>query len=279
MATYAIGDIQGCYKQLRLLLEKVDFDPETDRLWSVGDLVNRGPKSLKTLRFLKNLGSSFTAVLGNHDLHLLALYYKAYSAGRKDDLISVMEAPDAAELCDWLRHLPLLYQQKLTTRFGEEEFVLVHAGLAPGWSLEQAKTLAGEVECALQGEHFFDYLKGMYGNKPDTWTDDLQGEERLRVITNYLTRSRFSKRNGKLDFSVKTGAETAPLGYRPWFEYQSISPACVILFGHWAALNGVTSMPNVYALDTGCVWGRCLSMLRLEDRQVFSVKCRELKAL
>ena len=277
MSTYVVGDIQGCYEQISRLLEKVNFDPGSDRLWSVGDMVNRGPQSLTTLRFLKSLGASFTAVLGNHDLHLIALAKKAYAAGRKDDLVDVLEAPDCEELITWLRHLPLIHHEDLTTDFGEEEFLMFHAGLAPDWTLEKALSLAKEVETALQGEHYFEYLQSMYGNKPDTWSEDLTGLERLRVITNYLTRARFSNRKGRLNFKVKTGAETAPIGYRPWFEHQSIDKQIILLFGHWAALNGITNMPNVYALDTGCAWGRCLTLLRLEDRQKFSVKCKELK--
>lgn len=281
MSVYVVGDIQGCYKQLTRLLDKVNFDPAADRLWSVGDLVNRGPKSLKTLRFLQSLGPAFTAVLGNHDLHLLALAKDAYSAGRKDDLNKVIEAPDCDELCDWIRHLPLIHEEQLETGFGMETFLMFHAGLAPQWNCEQAIGYAREVEAALRSEHYLDYLSAMYGNKPDTWQDELAGQERLRVITNYLTRARFCNRKGKLNFKVKTGAATAPVGYRPWFEYRTDhndeNNKRVLLFGHWASLDGVTNMPNVYALDTGCVWGRCLSMMRLEDRQMFSITCKDLK--
>ena len=277
MSVYVVGDLQGCYRQLSRLLDKVNFDPAGDRLWSVGDLVNRGPKSLKTLRFLYSLGDAFTAVLGNHDLHLLAIAMGAYNQGRKDHLEKVLAAPDCAMLCDWLRKLPLMHAETLSTQFGDEKFLMFHAGLAPGWSAEQALGYAGEVEQALRGDDCFSYLQNMYGNKPDTWDDSLQGMERLRVITNYLTRARFCKRKGKLDFMIKTGTSTAPVGYRPWFEFQTLSPEYVLLFGHWAALDGVTNMPSVYALDTGCVWGRCLTMLRLEDRQKFTVSCKSLK--
>lgn len=274
MSTFIIGDIQGCYRSLRQVLEKAGFNPETDRLWSVGDLVNRGPHSLKTLRYLKSLGNAFSAVLGNHDLHLLALYYGAYSAGRKDELQDILQAPDAAELCLWLRQLPLIHQESLPTQFGTESFIMVHAGMAPDWSLDQALALSAEVEAALKGDGCFDYLKHMYGNKPDSWSDSLCGAERLRVITNYFTRLRFCKRNGKMNFSVKTGTDTAPPGYKPWYTYQQLSSDNILLFGHWAALDGVTHKPRVYALDTGCVWGRSLTMMRLEDRQLFSVKCK-----
>lgn len=276
MSIYVIGDIQGCYEQLCRLLDSVRFDPATDRLWSVGDLVNRGPQSLSTLRFLHSLGDSLTAVLGNHDLHLLAIASGAYEQGRKDDLEQVLTAPDADRLFHWMRHLPLLHAESIETRFGHEQCLMFHAGLAPAWTRDQALSLAGEVETVLRSDDYRDFFRHMYGNSPDNWDDSLSGTERLRVITNYLTRARFCKRKGKLDFRVKTGAATAPEGYRPWFEYQTLSPEYVLLFGHWAALEGVTNMPNVYALDTGCVWGRCLTLLRLEDRQTFSTRCGEL---
>lgn len=276
MSIYVVGDIQGCYEQLSRLLDSVNFDSAADRLWSVGDLVNRGPESLRTLRFLHSLGDSLTAVLGNHDLHLLAIASGAYQQGRKDDLEQVLAAPDADRLLHWMRHLPLLHDESIETRFGNEQCLMFHAGLAPSWTREQALSLAAEVESVLRGDDYRDFFRQMYGNSPDLWEDSLSGTARLRAITNYLTRTRFCQRNGKLDFSVKSGPETAPVGYRPWFEFQTLSPEYVLLFGHWAALKGITNMNNVHALDTGCVWGRCLTLLRLEDRQTFSVNCGEL---
>lgn len=276
MSIYVVGDIQGCHEQLSRLLDSVNFDPAADRLWSVGDLVNRGPDSLGTLRFLRSLGDTLTAVLGNHDLHLLAIASGAYQQRDKDHLEAVLAAPDAEALCDWLRHLPLIHDESIETRFGSEHCLMFHAGLAPSWSRDQALSLAAEVETVLRSDACPDFLGQMYGNSPDNWDDSLSGIERLRVITNYLTRTRFCKPDGQLDFRVKGSPDTAPAGYRPWFEFQTLSPAYVLLFGHWAALDGVTNMTNVHALDTGCVWGRCLTLLRLEDRQTFSVNCGEL---
>lgn len=273
MAIYAVGDIQGCYDCLRRLLDRVKFDPATDRLWSVGDLVNRGPQSLDTLRFLKSLGDSFTPVLGNHDLHLLALAAGACKDGKKRSLLQILNAPDCHQLCEWIRQMPLLHCERVNTQRGTERFVMVHAGFAPAWKLKDAKRLAAEVETTLRGNNYKRYLKKMYGDLPDTWDESLTGMKRLRVITNYLTRMRFCNADGKLNMEIKTGARTAPKGYQPWYKLQAISQKNVIVFGHWATLNGVTNTHNVYALDTGCVWGRRLTVLRLEDRRKFSISC------
>ena len=273
MAIYAVGDIQGCYGCLRTLLDKVRFDPGADRLWSVGDLVNRGPRSLDTLRFLISLGPAFTPVLGNHDLHLLALATGAWTDGDRKTLRPVLDAQDRDALCQWLRGLAMLHHEEVETESGRRRFLMVHAGLAPSWSFAQAVGLAGEVEAALRGPDYLIFLEKMYGNTPDTWSEELSGMARLRVITNYLTRMRFCRADGKLNFSVKTGAETAPEGYRPWYEFVTLNRKMDILFGHWASLDGVTRRAGVHALDTGCVWGRRLTLLRLEDGRRFQVDC------
>lgn len=274
MTVYAVGDIQGCYDCLRRLLDQVRFDPGVDRLWSVGDLVNRGPKSLETLRFLKSLGSALTAVLGNHDLHLLALLSDAHRDGKRDSLEAVLAAPDRDALCEWLRHLPLLHRERLAVGNGDaDDFLLVHAGLLPTWDTAKAESLAAEVAQVLRGPDWRDFLVAMYGDQPDTWDDALDGNDRLRVITNVLTRLRFCDARGRLELRAKLGPETAPPGFRPWFDFPRPPDDPVILFGHWAALDGRTGKANIIGLDTGCVWGRRLTLMRLEDRRRFHVAC------
>lgn len=273
MAVYAVGDIQGCYDHLIKLLDKINFDPAKDRLWAVGDLINRGPDSLKTLRFLKALGPSFTSVLGNHDLHFMALATGAFDGGKKKTLKKLLAAPDCADLCEWVRQLPILHYEKLETDEGQQDFLMVHAGIAPGWGLNQALAYANEIEEVLRGDTYTSFLKKMYGDEPDIWHEGLTGMERLRVLTNYFTRIRFCNKETQLNLAIKTDASTAPEGYKPWYQYQKLSKEMVILFGHWATLNGVTDTENVYALDTGCVWGRCMTALRLEDKQIFCTDC------
>ena len=271
MTIYAIGDIQGCYKPLMKLLEKVSFRPGHDKLWCVGDLINRGPKSLDTLRFLQDIDDSVQIVLGNHDLHFLAIYHGCAPPRSKDTLEKLLAASDSAALSDWLRSKPLAHYDSVETRSGIQHYLMVHAGVAPKWSLQKTLNLAAEVELALQGPKFLEFLRGMYGDKPDRWSKHLIGMERLRVITNYLTRVRFCNEIGTMDLTVKEGPSFAPLGFRPWFEFERITPKTNIIFGHWAALEGITGKDHVYALDTGCVWGRELTMMRLEDHKLFSV--------
>lgn len=275
MAIYAVGDIQGCYDPLIRILDQVRFDPAQDRLWTVGDLVNRGPKSLKTLRFLKSLGSAFTSVLGNHDLHFIAMATGAFTEGNKSSLLQLLNAPDCIELCEWMRQFPLVHHEKVETDTAKRRFLMVHAGLAPGWKFKQVMAYASEVETALRGKNYKKFLKKMYGDKPDIWHENLKGMERLRIITNYMTRIRFCNKETQLNLAIKTGASTAPKGYRPWFEYQKLNKKMVILFGHWATLDGITNTHNIYALDTGCVWGRSLTMIRLQDLKIFRVKAAE----
>lgn len=271
MTTYAIGDIQGCYKPLIKLLTSINFNPATDKLWCVGDLINRGPKSLDTLRYLRDIDDAVEIVLGNHDLHFLAIFYGCAPVRNKDTLDKLLSAPDVEELSNWLRHKPLAHFDTIETSMGLQDYLMIHAGIAPQWSLQKTLDYAAEVELALQGEEFLKFLRKMYGDQPDRWDNTLTGMKRLRVITNYLTRVRFCSAEGTMDLNIKEGLAYAPEGYQPWFEYESVSRKTNILFGHWAALEGITGKERVYALDTGCVWGRELTLMRLDDKKLFSV--------
>lgn len=271
MSTYVIGDIQGCYKALKKILKKANFSPAEDKLWCVGDLINRGPKSLDTLRFLQDMDGSIEVVLGNHDLHFIALNEGCAPTKTKDTLKELLDAPDCQQLCDWLRHKPLAYYDTLPTNQGLENFLMIHAGVAPRWSLQETLDRAAEVEYALQHGDYQEYLRNMYGDEPIRWFDKMEGQDRLRTITNYLTRLRFCDDIGSLRLDIKEGLCAAPAGFKPWFEYEKITPATTILFGHWAALEGHTGKSHVYALDTGYVWGRDLTLMRLEDKETFVV--------
>lgn len=269
MADYAVGDLQGCLEPLKCLLEHVSFDPARDRLWLVGDLVNRGPESLETLRFLYGIKDSVICVLGNHDLHLLAASRKIDRLKKGDTLDDILQAPDRDQLLDWVR------QQKLMHYDAERNVAMVHAGIPPQWSLKKALKYAGEVEAALRDDALIEpFLNGMYGNEPAKWSGDLRGVTRLRVITNYFTRMRFCNRDGKLDLKGKEGIETAPPGYAPWFSHKQRKTKSVkIVFGHWAALEGRCDEPDVYALDSGCVWGGSLTMLNLDTFERHQCDC------
>lgn len=266
MAIYAIGDIQGCCVEFQQLLEQIRFDPAQDRLWLVGDLVNRGPDSLQVLRLVKSLGDSAITVLGNHDLHLLAVAEGAAELHRSDTLDEVLNAPDRDELLGWLRQQRLLH--------AEDGYVLVHAGLLPQWSVKQAVSLAHEVESALRGDDYASFLARMYGNAPHNWDSDLSGYKRLRVITNVFTRMRICTPQGEMEFKFKGEVEHIPPGYLPWFDVpKRKSHDATVIFGHWSAL-GLRIEPRVIALDTGCLWGGPMSAIRLEDRQLFQVSCQ-----
>src|SRR5690606_35185858 len=243
----------------------VAFVPGSDYLWSVGDYINRGPKSLETLRFLKSLGTSFTGVLGNHDLHFLAVASGANRGGKIKTLRPLLDAHDCAELFDWMRQQPMAHLQQLASPSGQYQYLMVHAGIVPGWTFSEALGYAREVEAALQGPDFMQFLEQMYGDQPDTWDRSLTGMERLRVISNILTRIRFCTAQGKLNLQVKSGLGTAPPDYQPWFAFQQLAADCKILFGHWATINGNTGRDDIIGLDTGCVWGRCMTVLRLDD--------------
>jgi len=265
MATYAVGDVQGCYAELRQLLDQVRFDPAHDRLWLVGDLVNRGSDSLAVLRFVKSLGDSAITVLGNHDLHLLAVAEGVAELNRNDTLNGILNAPDRDELLHWLRNQRLLHAQ--------DGYVLVHAGLLPQWSVAQAESLAREVEAALRGDSYATFLARMYGNSPHNWDDSLSGYKRLRVIVNAFTRMRICTTAGEMEFKFKGEVENIPTGYLPWFDIpKRASRDATVILGHWSAL-GLLNRKNVIALDTGCLWGGPMSAIRLDDRQLFQVAC------
>lgn len=263
MATYVVGDIQGCCKPLERLLAQVEFNPTHDCLWAAGDLVNRGPDNLGVLRLIKGLGESAKVVLGNHDLHLLAVNCGTRKLNRKDTIQDVLSAKDKEPLIQWLRKQPLIHCQG--------PWVMTHAGVPHIWSTAEAIQLAGEVSDALSGWQHRDFLTHMYGNTPSTWSPSLKGIDRLRTITNYLTRMRFVSITGELDLETKEGSDRAPPGVRPWFVYprKSDDQSRRFLFGHWAALEGKTGREGFYALDTGCVWGGHLTMMRLEDGQYY----------
>ena len=268
MATIAIGDVQGCYDQLLRLLERAGFDERRDTLWFVGDLVNRGPQSLETLRFVKGLGARAVTILGNHDLNLLAVAAGIRKPHRGDTNDAILAAPDRDELLAWLRHRNMMH--------AGGGYAMVHAGLLPQWSIRQALALAREVEAVLRGPDHGEFLKTMYGNEPLRWRDDLAGHDRLRIIVNAMTRMRLAAADGTLELNYKLGLETAPAGYFPWYDVPGrASRGTPILFGHWAAL-GLVMREDAVCLDSGCVWGRKLSALRLEDRQLFQLDCAEL---
>ena len=265
MATYAIGDIQGCMTALQRLLDHIKFDQAQDRLWLVGDLVNRGPHSLEVLRFVKQLGPSAVTVLGNHDIHLLALWSQITQLGRKDTLQPILSAPDAEELLHWLRFRPLLY--------AENGYTMIHAGMLPAWSMSQAVALAREVEKALQAENFKETLPTIYFRKTHNLSDDLSAEKRLGLTTNVLTRLRVCTHEGVPKFSFKGPPGEAPPGYFPWFQIPNrATQHDTIIFGHWSAL-GIVQEDHIIALDGGCVWGRELVTMRLEDHQLIRVPC------
>jgi bis(5'-nucleosyl)-tetraphosphatase (symmetrical) len=272
MATYAVGDIQGCLQPLQCLLERVDFNPDRDRLWSVGDIVNRGPSCLQTLRFLYAMRDNLDMVLGNHDLHLLAVAAGARPLGRSDTLHTILEAPDRDRLLDWLRQRPLLHS--------EQGFTLVHAGIPPQWSVAEARARAREVEAALQGRGCEDFLRDMYGNEPAVWSADLSGTTRLRVITNYFTRMRFCTAKGELDLDNKGAEPTSGQPLAAWFSHPNRKTrGDRIIFGHWAALEGKTGEYDVIGLDTGCVWDGALSMYCLETGQWYRCRCHNGRAV
>lgn len=268
MATIAIGDVQGCYDQLMRLLERARFDERRDTLWFVGDLVNRGPQSLETLRFVKGLGAHAVTLLGNHDLNLLAVAAGIRKPHRGDTNEPILAAPDREELLTWLRHRNMMH--------AGGGYAMVHAGLLPQWSINQALVLAREVEAVLRAPDHRVFLKAMYGNEPARWRDDLAGHDRLRIIVNAMTRMRLAAADGTLELDYKLGLDRAPAGYFPWYDVPGrASRGTPVLFGHWAAL-GLLMREDAVCLDSGCVWGRALSALRLEDRRLFQLECAEL---
>jgi bis(5'-nucleosyl)-tetraphosphatase (symmetrical) len=263
MSTYLIGDVQGCFTELKQLLDHINFDPCVDQLKFAGDIVNRGPQSLETLRFIKNLKAM--TVLGNHDLYLLIAGYGLLPLHQESTLQAVLAAPDKFELLEWLRQQPLFYCD------ADLNYCLVHAGIPPHWKISQALIYAGEAEKVLRGENFLDFLGNMYGNTPSQWQDSLCGMDRLRYIINALTRMRFCTEAGELDFENQL-SESTHEAYKPWYEWRKNDDMRVV-FGHWASLQGKTNKSGYYALDTGCVWKCSLTALRIEDGKLFSVRC------
>jgi len=266
MTIWAIGDVQGCAEPLARLVDAIDFDPVRDRLWFVGDLVNRGPDSAGVLRFVRRLGDAATSVLGNHDLHLLAVASGARPPRPDDTLASVLAAADRDELLDWLRRLPLVH--------AADGHVLVHAGLLPGWSVARALALSAEVQAALVGPQGDELLRCMYGGVPAAWEDHLTGWDRLRVIINATTRMRFCTPTGTMEFHHKGPPGKAPAGHLPWFQARGAWQAAHrAVFGHWSAL-GFHRDQHAVGLDTGCVWGGALSAFSLEGHRLVQVPAR-----
>lgn len=272
MAVYAIGDVQGCYEPLLRLLDKLHFDPDIDRIWLTGDLVNRGPHSVETLRHISTLGTAATTVLGNHDLTLLAVAEGHVKPGKKDTFYDVLDAPDAAELLAWVRGLPMLHHD---AGLG---FTMVHGGLSPHWDLAQALACAREVEAVLRGPGYPEFLAHMFGSEPRVWRDDLEGLPRLRHIVNVMTRMRFVFADGSLCYDQKGAPGSQPPDLMPWFEVPWRRNADLrIITGHWAAL-GYFRAPGIYALDSGCIWGQHLTAFRLDAHDVpCCVDCWEMR--
>jgi bis(5'-nucleosyl)-tetraphosphatase (symmetrical) len=270
MATFAIGDLQGCYDPLRRLFDYISFNPAADRIWFVGDLVNRGPQSLEVLRFVKSLGAAATVVLGNHDLHLVMQASSHGKSSKEDTFQDVLGAADRDELLAWLRMQPLLHV--------EGDWAMVHAGLLPIWTVSQAKALADEVSAALTADNHDEFLANMWGSEPVAWRDDLAGWDRLRVVVNAMTRMRFVTADGAMELraaGAKAPPDKGPPGCVPWFAAPERASAdhCIVC-GHWSAL-GFREENNLLALDTGCLWGGCLTAVRLEDRRVFRQPCSQ----
>ena len=268
-ATYAIGDVQGCFDDLLRLLDKLEFDPQVDRLWFSGDLVNRGPNSLEILRLVRGLKDSAISVLGNHDLHLLAVAAGAAKVKKKDTIKDVLNAPDCEELLFWLRHQPLLHHE------AELGYTLVHAGLPPQWDLPKAQACALELERVLQNSDYEDFFKYMYGGKPRRWRENLQGWDRLRFIANCFTQLRYCDRNGRVDLTARSAANAKKRRLIPWFKVPKRATAGLpIIFGHWASLSpGLVAIPRIYPIDTGCAYGGHFTALRLEDGRYFQTRC------
>ncbi|PMJ92277.1 symmetrical bis(5'-nucleosyl)-tetraphosphatase [Vibrio sp. 10N.261.55.A7] len=266
MSTYIVGDIQGCLDELQCLLKQAQFDPKMDQLWITGDLVARGPKSLETLRFIKGLGSAAQIILGNHDLHLLGVSLGIHKVKSKDKTAPIFSAPDKDELLTWLRHQPLLAEHP--------DFVMTHAGISPQWSLKQARKAAEEIELILKSDQWAWLIENMYSNSPTLWKKSLKGIERYRYSINALTRMRYCFEDSSLDMACKLPPSKLDTqsshGLIPWFKAPLRKKLTkTVIFGHWAALQGYDK-EDVIGLDTGCVWGGSLTMLRWEDKQYFS---------
>lgn len=282
MALYLIGDVQGCNSALQRLLDQISFSASRDTLYLLGDLVNRGPDSAGVLRRLMAYGDSAQCLLGNHDLHLLALSQRVRRPGRHDTLNNILQAPDRPAMLEWLRW----QKMAMALTIDGHDLLMVHAGVLPSWSASQTLALAAEVEAVLRGPALGDFLQQMYGDEPHAWSDALSGVDRLRVIVNSLTRMRFCDAQGRMEFTSKEGSSAAPPGYMPWFDVPGRQTAAITLaFGHWST-TGWLDRPDVLALDTGCVWGGSLSAVRLGGtkrsgndrvlaRELIQVKCEQ----
>ncbi len=268
-STYAIGDVQGCFDDLLRLLDKIDFDLQRDRLWFTGDLVNRGPNSLEILRFVRSLGNSAISVLGNHDLHLLAVAAGAVRVKKKDTILEVLDAPDCEELLFWLRHQPLLHHDE------QLGYIMIHAGLPPQWDLAKAQACAHELETVLQNTDYEDFFKYLYSDKPKRWRDDLKGWDRLRFIANCFTELRYCDRSGRLHLNGRNGSRSKKNGSIPWFKAPNRASADLdIIFGHWASLSPRhTDIQGIHPLDSGCAYRGRFTALRLEDGRYFRCRC------
>ena len=273
MAVYAIGDVQGCFDELQALLDLIRFDPAHDHLWFAGDLVNRGPKSLETLRFIGNLGSGASSVLGDRDLHLFAMALCQPLDNGAQTLDAILRAPDRDELIDWLRRQPLLHHDATLG------FTMVHAGLPPQWDLQQAQTCAHEVESMLRSDRLVEFIAHMYGNKPARWSGELSGWKRLRFIVNCFTRLRFCDAKGRIKLKHKGPPGSQPESLLPWFEIPGrASRDLNIVFGHWSTL-GPRDDPGIYPIDSACLWGGQLTALRIDTTpQRFNLSCPQLVA-
>jgi len=262
--TYIVGDVQGCCDQLEELHALILQQDPAARLFIAGDLVNRGPQSLSTLRKLVAMGNRANSVLGNHDLSLLGVAYGVYRPRNDAYLRPILDAPDRDQLLTWLRHRPLAVQI--------DQHLIVHAGVLPSWSVQHTLDYAHEVEVMLQGPNYLDFLRVMYGNEPSVWSPQLTGMDRLRCIVNVLTRLRFCTAEDEMEFDNKEGLNKTPAGFAPWFSFPRLTDSSTVIFGHWSAL-GLLMQPNLIGLDTGCVWGGKLTAMRLSDRKIVQVDC------
>jgi bis(5'-nucleosyl)-tetraphosphatase (symmetrical) len=272
MATYAIGDLQGCFDPLRRLLDYIDFQPGRDRLWFVGDLVNRGPQSLDVLRFVKSLGTAAVTVLGNHDLHLVMQAEGYGKPNREDTLAPILNAPDRDELIAWLRSQPLC----VTDTIADHSWLMVHAGVLPCWTAAKAVALGKEVSAALRADNYREFLANMWGSEPTQWSDELSGWDRLRVIVNAMTRMRYLTLQGAMEFRAegnKAPPARGPANCVPWFDAVGRkSKNVTVVCGHWSGL-GFLERPDLLAIDTGCLWGGTLTVARLDNRRVYQLPC------
>ena len=272
MSNYAIGDLQGCYSELQCLLKKISFDKAEDKLWFCGDLVNRGSESLDCLNFLYSIRENCHIVLGNHDLHLIAVQSSIRDLSKNDTFQDILHSSKDDFLIDWLRSLPFHFIKTIDTKEGEKEFVMTHAGIPPHWTKKELIGHSNKLSSNLISNDYRNFLKKIFGNKPDHPDKCKKDEEVLRLNINFLTRMRFYNPDGSLELDYKGKVETAPNNLKPWFEYKLkiLEENTHLLFGHWAALNGVTGKDNITALDTGCAWGNKLTAIRLEDNSTFS---------